>query len=219
MRIPALLLHAGIGRNGQSLASNRLSYSVYLWPLKREDVDWEPTVARLSEILDIPADDIRQRIEQVMHARLELPRRVPHQHRGMFNTIVKDALDQLQGLARDGVRPPFFGSDREHIRTHADHFRAISRMTLQDGAPCVTIGPPEHRHGLRRFQLETRDQQAAKIAFLSRPLDEDIDRGLRKLSALVLHKCFDDADFTAPRKLIANHGRDAFALGDEHSMV
>ncbi|MEO0409656.1 MAG: penicillin-binding transpeptidase domain-containing protein, partial [Cyanobacteria bacterium P01_A01_bin.135] len=53
-----------LDRNGQALASNRLSYSVYFWPLKREDVDWEPTIIQLSRILDIPAEDIRQRIEQ-----------------------------------------------------------------------------------------------------------------------------------------------------------
>lgn len=54
-----------LDRNGKDLARNRLSYSVYLWPLKREDdVDWEPTIARLSQILDIPAADIRQRVEQ-----------------------------------------------------------------------------------------------------------------------------------------------------------
>lgn len=53
-----------LDRNGQALAQNRLSYSVYLWPIKRDDIDWEPTIARLSEILDIPAEDIRLRLEQ-----------------------------------------------------------------------------------------------------------------------------------------------------------
>ncbi len=53
-----------LDRNGQALVENRLSYSVYLWPIKREEVDWEPIFSRLSEILDIPAEDIRQRLEQ-----------------------------------------------------------------------------------------------------------------------------------------------------------
>ncbi|MGF1535689.1 MAG: penicillin-binding protein 2 [Elainellaceae cyanobacterium] len=53
-----------LDRNGQALAENRLSYSVYLWPLKREDRNWEPTFTRLSQILDIPVEDIRQRLDQ-----------------------------------------------------------------------------------------------------------------------------------------------------------
>ncbi|MGF1514958.1 MAG: penicillin-binding protein 2 [Elainellaceae cyanobacterium] len=53
-----------LDRNGQALVQNRLSYSVYLWPFKQKDVDWEPTFIRLSEILDIPVEDIRQRLEQ-----------------------------------------------------------------------------------------------------------------------------------------------------------
>ncbi|MEB3359954.1 MAG: penicillin-binding protein 2 [Synechococcales bacterium] len=53
-----------LDRTGQLLVSNRLSYSVYLWPIDNEEADWEPTIQRIANILNIPAEDIRQRLGQ-----------------------------------------------------------------------------------------------------------------------------------------------------------
>jgi len=53
-----------LDRNGQLLVSNRLSYSVYLWPIDNEERDWEPAIQRIAKILNIPPEDIRQRLDQ-----------------------------------------------------------------------------------------------------------------------------------------------------------
>lgn len=51
-------------RKGRVIASSRLSYAVYLWPIARKKADWPATLKRLSEILKEPEADIQKRLEQ-----------------------------------------------------------------------------------------------------------------------------------------------------------
>lgn len=53
-----------LDRNGQVMASSRLSYSVYLWPIDNTKEEWIPTIQRLATVLDVPAEDIQERLEQ-----------------------------------------------------------------------------------------------------------------------------------------------------------
>jgi penicillin-binding protein 2 len=53
-----------LDRKGRILAGNRLSYSVFLWPIERKEEDWPDIISRLSELLEIPEAEIRERIEQ-----------------------------------------------------------------------------------------------------------------------------------------------------------
>ncbi|MGB3492394.1 MAG: penicillin-binding protein 2 [Elainellaceae cyanobacterium] len=53
-----------LDRNGQVMVSNRLSYSVYLWPIDNTKEKWVSTIQRLAMILDVPAEDIQERLEQ-----------------------------------------------------------------------------------------------------------------------------------------------------------
>jgi penicillin-binding protein 2 len=53
-----------LDRNGKTLAGSRLSHSVFLWPLARKKADWQGTLKRLSEVLNIPEADIQKRLEQ-----------------------------------------------------------------------------------------------------------------------------------------------------------
>lgn len=53
-----------LDRNGQVMASNRLSYSVYLWPIDNTQDEWVPIIQRLAAILEVPAEDIQERLEQ-----------------------------------------------------------------------------------------------------------------------------------------------------------
>jgi len=63
-----------LDRNGRILAGNRLSHSVFLWPLARKKTDWQETTKRLSEILKIPQADIQKRLEQAGYGSPELLR-------------------------------------------------------------------------------------------------------------------------------------------------
>jgi penicillin-binding protein 2 len=51
-------------RKGRVLASSRLSYAVYLWPIALKKGDWQSTRARLSHILKIPEAEIQKRVER-----------------------------------------------------------------------------------------------------------------------------------------------------------
>ena len=51
-------------RRGKILAGSRLSHSVSLWPIALPRAEWPTVIRRLSQILDIPAQDIQNRLEQ-----------------------------------------------------------------------------------------------------------------------------------------------------------
>jgi penicillin-binding protein 2 len=53
-----------LDRKGEVLAISRLSHSVYIWPLARRKNEWVGSLKRLSQILHIPEEDIRKRLEQ-----------------------------------------------------------------------------------------------------------------------------------------------------------
>lgn len=53
-----------LDRNGKILAGSRLSHSVFIWPLAQKQADWTLTLKRLSQILNIPEESIKKRLEQ-----------------------------------------------------------------------------------------------------------------------------------------------------------
>jgi len=54
-----------LDRNGKILADSRLSYSVFIWPLAKAEPNWDDTVKRLAEILELSAAEITRRVEAV----------------------------------------------------------------------------------------------------------------------------------------------------------
>ncbi|MEM9218914.1 MAG: penicillin-binding protein 2 [Cyanobacteria bacterium P01_F01_bin.150] len=53
-----------LDRNGKVLAGNRISYGVYFWPFDSDEENRGELIQRLSDILDVPAQDIRDRLEK-----------------------------------------------------------------------------------------------------------------------------------------------------------
>jgi penicillin-binding protein 2 len=51
-------------RQGKVLASSRLSHSVFLWPVALKKAEWPQTRQRLSQLLDLPEDEIQKRVER-----------------------------------------------------------------------------------------------------------------------------------------------------------
>ena len=49
-------------RKGRVLASSRLSYAVYLWPIALKKAEWPQTRQHLSKILNLPEADIQKRV-------------------------------------------------------------------------------------------------------------------------------------------------------------
>ncbi|MGJ3247517.1 MAG: penicillin-binding protein 2 [Elainellaceae cyanobacterium] len=52
-------------RNGKILAANRLTRSVYLWPRYQSRQQWRKTATDLGALLNIPSEEIIQRLEKV----------------------------------------------------------------------------------------------------------------------------------------------------------
>jgi len=53
-----------LDRSGKIFAANRVSRSVYLWPKERSPQQWRETAAALSPIVNVPADEIVQKIDK-----------------------------------------------------------------------------------------------------------------------------------------------------------
>ncbi|MDY6784155.1 MAG: penicillin-binding protein 2 [Cyanobacteriota bacterium] len=51
-------------RKGEVLASSRLSHTAFVWPLAQTRETWPKTVQRLSQVLDIPEAEIKEKVAQ-----------------------------------------------------------------------------------------------------------------------------------------------------------
>lgn len=56
-----------LDRKGKLLASSRLTHSAYVWPLAQKYENWDHIVWRLSQILDLPEDEIRTPVEAAQY--------------------------------------------------------------------------------------------------------------------------------------------------------
>ena len=61
-------------RKGRVLASSRLSYAVYVWPIALKQAQWHTTLKRLSKILNILEEEMRKRLEKAGYTSPELLR-------------------------------------------------------------------------------------------------------------------------------------------------
>ncbi|MFP4134497.1 MAG: penicillin-binding protein 2 [Halothece sp.] len=105
-----------LDRNGKIIADSRLSYSAFLWPLAQAEPNWETTVNRLSEILNISVEEITSRLEDVP---VDSPRLV-RIARGLTPeqvTAIEEYNYELSGVELDiePVRDYPYGSTAAHI--------------------------------------------------------------------------------------------------------
>lgn len=86
-----------VDRNGQLLAANRLSRDVYLWPRQQSREQWRNTAVRLGEILDMPAEDIIAKLEQVGFT-TAVPVRIKQQITPAMFVELAEQANQLSGV-------------------------------------------------------------------------------------------------------------------------
>jgi len=60
-----------LDRHGKILASSRLSHAISIWPIALPKSEWPTVIARLSDILKVPPEDIQQRLEQAGYESIE----------------------------------------------------------------------------------------------------------------------------------------------------
>ncbi|WOD41648.1 penicillin-binding protein 2 [Nodosilinea sp. E11] len=58
-------------RNGEILAGSRLSHTVSIWPIALPRSEWPTVINRLSEVLNMPPDEIQSRLEQAGYESIE----------------------------------------------------------------------------------------------------------------------------------------------------
>lgn len=60
-----------LDRNGKILAGSRLSHSVSIWPIALPKSEWPKVLKRLAIILNVPEEELRNRLEQVGYESIE----------------------------------------------------------------------------------------------------------------------------------------------------
>ncbi|MBO9997532.1 MAG: penicillin-binding protein 2 [Cyanobacteria bacterium SID2] len=84
-------------RNGQILASSSLSHTVYLWPLAQKPQEWPETVDRLCAILNLPPENVLDRLEQ-MGYNSPLPIRVARRLTPAQVTALEEYSQEFKGI-------------------------------------------------------------------------------------------------------------------------
>lgn len=87
-------------RKGRLLATSRLSHAVYVWPIAQQKQEWPTTLNRLSQILNIPPEELQKRIEQAGYSSTSLLRVA----RGISPeqiTAIAEYRNELQGVEVD----------------------------------------------------------------------------------------------------------------------
>jgi len=60
-----------LDRNGKVLAGSRLSHSISIWPIALPRSKWPKVITRLAQILEVPPEQIQQRLEQAGYESIE----------------------------------------------------------------------------------------------------------------------------------------------------
>ena len=55
-----------LDRHGRAFASNGLKHSIYLWPKEQPKKQWKITAAKLSAVINMPADEILEKVEEAI---------------------------------------------------------------------------------------------------------------------------------------------------------
>ncbi|MCS6958736.1 MAG: penicillin-binding protein 2 [Pseudanabaenaceae cyanobacterium SKYGB_i_bin29] len=51
-------------RHSRILATNRLAYAIYAWPIAQTELQWQPIIEKLAQVTGMPSREIRQKIAQ-----------------------------------------------------------------------------------------------------------------------------------------------------------
>jgi penicillin-binding protein 2 len=87
-------------RKGKVLASSRLSYAVYVWPIALKRAQWPATLKRLSLILKIPETEMQKRLEQAGYNSPSLLRIARDISPSQF-TALAEYSNELEGVEVD----------------------------------------------------------------------------------------------------------------------
>ncbi|MBM3260263.1 MAG: penicillin-binding protein 2 [Candidatus Sericytochromatia bacterium] len=118
-------------RNGEVLATNRLSYSVTLYPIKLTRQTTEEVIRRLGKLLGVPADEIRQKWRRAV----SLPVRVKTDVDDRTMAIVAENQARLPGVSIDPITVRHYprGQMASHLLGHTGEVTDRELEVLGEG--------------------------------------------------------------------------------------
>lgn len=96
-----------LDRKGETLATSRLSRSVYLWPQEQTPEQWQKTAKQLSEILKIPETKILEQLEQAGY-RSRLPVRIYQDISASIFVSLAEEMGKSRGIEVRGESRRFY---------------------------------------------------------------------------------------------------------------
>ncbi|MGF1590831.1 MAG: penicillin-binding protein 2 [Pleurocapsa sp.] len=89
-----------LDRNGKILATNRQSYSAYLWPKAQKEQNWSTNRDRIAQILEIPPQDLQKKVEE---AGYNYPSLIPIAHNLTPEqiTVLEEYKSQIKWVETD----------------------------------------------------------------------------------------------------------------------
>jgi penicillin-binding protein 2 len=125
-------------RNGQILATSSLSHTVYLWPLALSPEDWPEVIERLCEIINIPPEQVLERLEETGY-NTALPIRVARRLSAAQVIALTEYGPQLPGIEVnvEAVRHYPHGSLGAHVLGYTGEIsdEDLSRLEEQPDNP------------------------------------------------------------------------------------
>ncbi|BAU15111.1 penicillin-binding protein [Leptolyngbya sp. NIES-3755] len=104
-----------VDRKGKAIVVNRLSRSVYLYPREQTKEQWQVSAQRISELLDIPKEDIIKKLEEVQYKSVSPVRILRGLDEKKYTALYE--IGQIRGLEvqAESTRQYPYGSLAAHV--------------------------------------------------------------------------------------------------------
>jgi penicillin-binding protein 2 len=117
-------------RHGKVLATTRLSYSAFIWPIAQKKETWPTTLRRLSEILAIPEREIQRTVEQAGYTSPTLVR-IARNLTPAQMTALEEYHQELEGVKID-IEAVRYYPHKEMASHVLGYTREIDAETLKE---------------------------------------------------------------------------------------
>lgn len=118
-----------LDRNGQELATSRLSYGVYVWSIATREPSWTNTRQQLAQLLNIPETEIQKRSEQA-DQRSPFLLRIAQSISLAQVTAIKELATELPGVIVSSEATRYYPNDELAAHT-LGYIGEISKEQLQ----------------------------------------------------------------------------------------
>jgi penicillin-binding protein 2 len=159
-------------RNGKLLASNRISYGIYLWPRQQTPAQWKVSAAKLSPIINVPASEIIAQIEKEKGSyNSVLPVRISQQLTPTAIVTLAEQEEELPGVevfvgstrsyADNGLAAHVLGyigaASKDDMKAHPEYPSGM--IVGKMGVERLANAELEGKWGSRKVEVDARNQE------------------------------------------------------------